>query len=111
LRRNPALLAARLGPLVQRGQPKWDGVFLVTFIVVWCGWLVLMGLDAQRWHASDVPPSINAVGATLVVTGYLATILVFRENTFAAPVVRVQAERAHRVIDTGSYALVRHPMY
>jgi protein-S-isoprenylcysteine O-methyltransferase Ste14 len=36
---------------------------------------------------------------------------VFHENTFAAPVVRVQAERAHHVIDTGPYAVVRHPMY
>jgi protein-S-isoprenylcysteine O-methyltransferase Ste14 len=36
---------------------------------------------------------------------------VFRENSFAAPVVKVQAERGHHVIDTGPYAWVRHPMY
>jgi protein-S-isoprenylcysteine O-methyltransferase Ste14 len=36
---------------------------------------------------------------------------VMRENSFAAPVVKVQAERGHRVIDTGPYAHVRHPMY
>ena len=36
---------------------------------------------------------------------------VVRENTFAAPVVKVQAERGHRVIDSGPYAFVRHPMY
>jgi protein-S-isoprenylcysteine O-methyltransferase Ste14 len=36
---------------------------------------------------------------------------VVRENSFAAPVVKVQAERGHRVIDTGPYAFVRHPMY
>jgi protein-S-isoprenylcysteine O-methyltransferase Ste14 len=38
-------------------------------------------------------------------------LVVLRENSFAAPVVRVQAEREQRVIDTGPYALVRHPMY
>jgi len=111
LPRDPALLAARLGPLIQRGQPLWDRVFLVTFVGLWCGWLVLMALDAQRWRSSDMPPALNLVGAALVVTGFFATLRVFRENSFAAPVVRVQEERAQRVIDTGPYAVVRHPMY
>jgi protein-S-isoprenylcysteine O-methyltransferase Ste14 len=111
LRRDPALLASRLGPLVQRGQPTWDRIFLLTFIFIWCGWLVLMGLDAQRWRTSDIPPSLNVVGGALVVAGFLATVLVLRENTFASPVVRVQAEREQRVIDRGPYAVVRHPMY
>jgi protein-S-isoprenylcysteine O-methyltransferase Ste14 len=111
LPRDPVLLAARLGPLVQRGQPIWDQVFLVTFVLVWCAWLVLMALDAQRWHTSDMPPLLNVAGAALVIAGFVATLFVFRENTFAAPVVRVQDERAHRVIDSGPYAFVRHPMY
>jgi protein-S-isoprenylcysteine O-methyltransferase Ste14 len=111
LRRDPALLAARIGPLVQRGQPIWDKVFLVTFIVVWCGWLVLMALDAQRWRTSEMPVLLNVLGAALAIAGFVATLWVFRDNTFAAPVVRVQTERAHHVIDTGPYAVVRHPMY
>lgn len=110
-RRDPALLASRMGPLVQRGQPTWDRVFLLTFVPFWCGWLVLMALDARRWQTSVVPAWLNVAGATLVVTGFFATALVFRENTFAAPVVRVQRERAQRVIDSGPYAIVRHPMY
>ena len=111
LRRDPALLASRLGPLVQRGQPTWDRIFLLAFILVWCGWLVVMALDTQRWHTSDIPPSLNVVGGALVIAGFLATVLVLRENSFAAPVVRVQAERGQRVIDTGPYAVMRHPMY
>ena len=111
LRRDPALLAARLGPLVQAGQPLWDRIFLLSFGLIWCGWLVLMALDAQRWHTSNMPPGFNLVGGALVVAGFLATLLVLRENSFAAPVIRVQAEREQCVIDTGPYALVRHPMY
>ncbi len=111
LRRDPALLASRLGPPFQRGQPIWDKIFVLTFIAIWCAWLVLMALDAQRWHTSDIPPWLNVVGGGLTIAGFLATLLVFRENTFAAPVVRVQAERGQRVIDTGPYAVVRHPMY
>jgi len=111
LRRDPALLAARLGPLLQRGQPTWDRVFLITFITIWCGWLALMALDARRWHTSHVAAWLNVTGGVLVVAGYLATALVLRENSFAAPVVRVQTERGQHVIDTGPYAVVRHPMY
>ena len=101
IRHDPALLASRLGPLTQRGQPAWDKGFLAMFILVWFGWLVLMAFDAQRWHSSDISPLLNVVGGALVVGGFLATMLVFRENSFAAPVVRVQAERKQRLIDTG----------
>ena len=111
LRRDPALLAARLGPLLQRGQPLWDRVFLLVFVSLWCAWLVVMALDAQRWRTSHVPAWLNVVGGALVIAGFVATALVLRENSFAAPVVRVQAERNQRVIDTGPYAVVRHPMY
>jgi len=111
LRRDPDLLAARLGPLLQPGQPLWDRLFMATFVPLWCGWLVVMALDAQRWRTSDVPPLVNVVGGALVIGGFLATARVLRENSFAAPVVRVQRERAQRVIDTGPYAIVRHPMY
>jgi len=111
LRRDPALLRARLAPLIQRGQPRWDRIFLLAVVPVWCGWLVLMAYDAQRWRTSHVPVAVNAVGGLLVMAGFAATMLVFRENSFAAPVVRVQRERGQHVIDTGPYAIVRHPMY
>jgi len=111
IRRDPALLASRLAPLPQPGQPLWDKIFLMTFILIWFAWLVLMGLDAQRWHTSDMPLALNILGGVLVIAGFLATMVVFRANSFAAPVVRVQGERGQRVIDTGPYAFVRHPMY
>jgi protein-S-isoprenylcysteine O-methyltransferase Ste14 len=58
-----------------------------------------------------MPAWLNGLGLALVIGGFLAVLRVFRENSFAAPVVRVQNERAQRVIDTGPYAIVRHPMY
>ena len=111
LRRDPALLAARMGSVVQKEQPLWDRLFMGSILVGWNLWLVLMALDARRWHTSHVPVWLEAVGGVLIVIGFAAVVPVFSVNTFAAPVVRVQEERGQHVIDTGPYALVRHPMY
>jgi protein-S-isoprenylcysteine O-methyltransferase Ste14 len=111
LKRDPDLLAARLGALNQKGQPFWDKVFLPIFIGSFLVWMWLMARDAQVWRLSHMPMWLNGVGVLLVLAGFAGVMRVFRENSFAAPVVRVQAERQQRVIDTGPYAHVRHPMY
>lgn len=111
LKQDPGLLAARLGALNQKGQPMWDKLFLLVFVGVFLAWLWLMARDAQVWRLSHMPVWLNVAGGLLVLAGFAGVMRVFRENSFAAPVVRVQAERAQRVIDTGPYAHVRHPMY
>ncbi len=110
-RKDRALLESRVGSLVQRGQSNWDKVFMATILMCWNLWLVLMALDAKRWQTSHVPAAVEVLGGLLILTGFAATVPVFRANSFAAPVVRVQEERGQRVIDSGPYALVRHPMY
>ena len=110
MRRDPALLASRL-TLNQKGTAGWDRVFLTVFILIWFVWLAVMALDARRWQFSHMPLWLNVAGGGLIVLGFLSTMRVFLENSFAAPVVRVQEERGQRVIDTGPYAVVRHPMY
>ena len=111
LKRDPDLLAARLGALNQKGQPLWDKLFLPIFIGSFLVWMWLMARDAQVWRLSHMPMWLNGVGVLLVLAGFAGVMRAFRENSFAAPVVRVQAERQQRVIDTGPYAHVRHPMY
>jgi protein-S-isoprenylcysteine O-methyltransferase Ste14 len=111
MRRNQALLEARLGGLNQPGQPLWDKFFTAFFVLVWLGWLGLMGADSARWHPDEMPPWLNVLGGVVTVLGFGVTARVLMENSFAAPVVRVQTDRGQRVIDTGPYAVVRHPMY
>jgi protein-S-isoprenylcysteine O-methyltransferase Ste14 len=79
--------------------------------VVFIGWMVLIGLDARRFGWSDVPLWAQALGAVLIALGMIVIWQTFRFNTFAAPQVRVQAARAHRVVTEGPYRIVRHPMY
>ncbi len=111
-KRDPALLKSRMEPLKEKGQPLWDRIFLLTFVGIWFVWLIFMALDAQRWHLSTpMPVSVNAIGAVLIIAGFLATMVVFNANSFAEPMVRLQTDRRQHVIDTGPYALVRHPMY
>lgn len=109
-RLDPALLAERLRPVIQKDQPTADKVFMTVFILVIVTWLAVMGLD-RRHVASSIPLALQALGFALFLACNVFTMWVFRENSFAAPVVKLQAERAQRVISTGPYAYVRHPMY
>jgi len=110
-RHDPALLAERLDSLIQRDQKRWDKILMVVMLALWIGWLILLGLDAKRFHWSDVPLPVQIAGFVLVCLGSYVVWLTFKENSYAAPVIKIQKERGHLVVSTGSYAYVRHPMY
>ncbi|MEZ2145418.1 isoprenylcysteine carboxylmethyltransferase family protein [Bradyrhizobium sp. DN5] len=107
---DPALLAERLRPVLQRDQPAADKMFMTVFVVAMLACLVAMGLD-RRIQSSEMPIAFQILGLVLFLASTLFTMWVFRENSFAAPVVKLQAERAQHVISTGPHAYVRHPMY
>jgi protein-S-isoprenylcysteine O-methyltransferase Ste14 len=111
LRHDPALLASRLSAPVRRDQMPWDRVFMLAAFIVFIGWMVLIALDASRFGWSHMPLWVQALGAVLIALGMLVVWVTFCFNTFAAPQVRVQAARAHRVVTDGPYRIVRHPMY
>ncbi len=110
-RKDPALLAARMNVKPQEGQPFWDRMVLIAARLIYWSWLILMGLDGGRFHWSELPDWLIWAGRAALLAGIWGIYRVFRENSFGAPVVRIQAERGHRVISTGPYAVVRHPMY
>lgn len=74
---------------------------------------VLAGLDFRfgwsRAWLGGVPTPVVLAAQLVVVAGYCLVYWVMKTNTFAASTIQVEAE--HRVIDTGPYASVRHPMY
>jgi protein-S-isoprenylcysteine O-methyltransferase Ste14 len=110
-RHDPELLRERMRGPIQKGQKSWDKVLLSIFFALWMTQYVVCGLDAVRFHLSDVPLWLQVAGALAIALGYYAFHVVMMTNTFAAPVVKIQSERKHQVISTGPYAYVRHPMY
>jgi protein-S-isoprenylcysteine O-methyltransferase Ste14 len=75
-------------------------VFLATFVVP--------GLD-RRLHWSHALAAVPLAGNAMIAAGFLIVFLTFRANTFTAGTIEI-AEGQH-VIDSGPYAIVRHPMY
>ena len=108
---DPGPLAQRIASPVQREQAAWDRIFMICVIVFFVAWMVIMGLDAVRFQASHVPVWAQAVGAVAILISQYVFWLVFRANSYAAPVVKIQEERGHAVATGGPYAIVRHPMY
>ena len=107
---DPALLAQRIASPVQREQAAWDRIFMVCMIAFFVTWMVIMGLDAVRFRISHVPVWAQGVGAAFILVSQYIFWLVFRANSFAAPVVKIQQDRGHAIATSGPYAIVRHPM-
>jgi protein-S-isoprenylcysteine O-methyltransferase Ste14 len=108
-RHNPRLLRERMGSPIQREQKPWDRAFLSVFIFAFFAWMAFMARDASRSNFSAVPGWLQVLGGFGLAFGFFGGWLAFRENTFAAPVVKIQ--QGQKPIDTGVYGIVRHPMY
>src|SRR6185295_12312306 len=80
-------------------------------LLAFCLWFVFMALDARRFEWSVAPLWTRPLGAALIVAAFIGWVGVLRANSFAAVTVRLQRERGQRVISSGPYAIVRHPMY
>jgi len=99
-------------PAIQKGQPLADRILLLSFMVTWFGLLALSSADVFHFHLLGKPGIIiSSLGLVLVAAGSWTQYRSFMDNAFAAVVVRHQAERMQTVVDTGVYAVVRHPMY
>jgi protein-S-isoprenylcysteine O-methyltransferase Ste14 len=108
---NPGLLMERMTGNGKPNQASWDRVFFPLVNLLFFAWLVLMPLDAMRFHWSYVPPGLQVFGAGLLLWSFELFFLTFRENSFLSPAVRLQPERGQTVVSTGPYHYVRHPMY
>ena len=108
VKHDPALLERRLvaGPGAEK--EKSQKIIQVLAMVAFIAMLVFPAID-HRYGWSSVPASVAVAGDILIAMGFLAVFLVFKENSYASSIIEVGAEQ--KVVATGPYAIVRHPMY
>lgn len=111
LKTDPDLLAARMKSPMSSEQKSSDRAVMAAIFVAMIGWVLFMPLDAQRLGWSHTPPWAQALGAVLILLAFLGWATVLKANSFASTQILVQKERGQKVISTGPYAIVRHPMY
>ncbi len=108
LKHDPALLARRIGvnPLAEpTGAQKKIQLVNSVFVL---GMYALSAWDCGRSEAA-LPVPLVLTGDALTLLSLWIIFIVARENSYASALVRV--ESGQKVIDTGPYSLVRHPMY
>jgi protein-S-isoprenylcysteine O-methyltransferase Ste14 len=108
LAHDRALIARRMqaGPTAET-EPRQK--LILTFAsVALIATYVIAPLD-HRFGWSSVPAWLVLIADAIVVISFYGFFLTFRQNAFAAATVKVESEQ--RVISTGLYAVVRHPMY
>jgi protein-S-isoprenylcysteine O-methyltransferase Ste14 len=109
MKKDPKLLERRVyaGPTAEKetSQKIIQSITALGFMAM----LVLPALD-HRFHSWPALPFFASVtGDVLVATGFLIIFFVYKENTFTSAIIEVYPDQ--KVVSSGVYALVRHPMY
>jgi protein-S-isoprenylcysteine O-methyltransferase Ste14 len=108
IKRDPELLRRRMrgGPAAEKRSTQ--RVIMFFIVIEFISLLVVPGYD-RRYGWSKVPDSIVIAADLLVVLGFYFIFRVYRENTYTSATIEVAANQ--KIITTGPYALVRHPLY
>jgi protein-S-isoprenylcysteine O-methyltransferase Ste14 len=107
MRTNPAALERRMrGPSAE--TRTLQRILIAVIFVCFPAMFVVSALD-HRFGWSPVPAAVSLVGDVLVASGLILDMLVIIQNSYAA--VNVVVEEGQRLVSSGLYGLVRHPMY
>ncbi len=106
LKNNPALAEKRASSRLP--AKKWDAIILFVMGVCMMAQLVVAGLE-ERSAPSHIPLFLKIIGFVGCSITFFVNFLVMKENSFLARIVEIQEKQ--KVVDTGPYAVVRHPMY
>jgi protein-S-isoprenylcysteine O-methyltransferase Ste14 len=106
---NPEIFAAR--SRIHPGTKRWDRILLGFLFPAMIAIVPVGALDDARFHWSRMSWWFVGLGYLLLITGTAITTWAQAVNRFFEPGVRIQTERGHHVVDTGPYAVIRHPGY
>ena len=103
--KNPELLKKRLNAKEKENEQKW--VLAFSGLMFLSGFIVA-GLN-YRYSWIVLPNAVTIISLILFIVAYILYAEVLRENTYLSRTIEVQENQ--KVIDTGLYGIVRHPMY
>jgi protein-S-isoprenylcysteine O-methyltransferase Ste14 len=106
---NRELIAARINP--HQGTKRWDKILLGFLFSTMLAIFLVAALDDGRFHWLPLPWWLCAIGYLLLVAAFVVITWAEGVNKFFEPTVRIQTDRGHKVVDSGPYAIVRHPGY
>lgn len=89
-------------------KEKTQIIIQIIFSIIFLSGFVVSGLD-RRYGWSYIPFQIILVTDVIILAGYLLIFLVFKQNKYASRIIEV--DTGQKVISTGLYGIVRHPMY
>ena len=101
----PALLEKRLNSKEKESEQK---AVISISLIMFLGGFIVSALD-YRFGWSDMPLAVVVIAAVVLLLSYAGYAEVMRENAYLSRTVEVQENQ--KVIDTGLYGIVRHPMY
>jgi protein-S-isoprenylcysteine O-methyltransferase Ste14 len=107
--KDPELLKER--SRVAANTKPWDRVILTAYTVFLLATLVVTGLDAGRFHWSDVPAAVHGIAWIGLVASGALILSAVTANTYLSRTARIQEDREQVVVTRGPYGIVRHPMY
>jgi protein-S-isoprenylcysteine O-methyltransferase Ste14 len=107
-RTDTKLLESRLHVGLMAEQEASQKVIQSISGLCFCSVYLLAGFD-RRFHWSALPLGVSIVSELFVLLGFGIVFLVFRENTYTSAVIEIRQDQ--KVISTGPYGVVRHPMY
>ena len=103
--KNPELLRKRLNAKEKENEQKW--VLLFSGLMFITGFIVA-GLN-YKYKWIEMPNAVTIISSVLFIIAYILYAEVLRENTYLSRTIEVQNNQ--KIIDTGLYGIVRHPMY
>lgn len=106
LKNDPSLLQKRMAFDIPK--ELWDKFIMLSIVIFSCALFIMPALDV-RYGWSSVPLIVKTISFLLIAWSLHIIFLTLKENSYLAKIVVIQ--KGHKVISTGPYAKVRHPMY